>query len=85
LEAQRAVKRKKTLLVVVRPKVLEAHGVKMFQAQPQQLGWYGAVLTDVVGPRLFEQVLDRGTRIATEEWLEALQLEMAERQSLSFV
>ena len=85
LEAQRALKRNKTLLVVVRPKVLEAHGVKMFQAQPQQLGCYGAVLTDVVGPRLFEQVLYRGTKIATEEWLEALQLEMAERQSLSFV
>ena len=85
LETQRVPKSGKTMLVVVRPKVLEAHGVRMFQAQPQQLGWYGAVLTDVVGPRLFEQVLDRGTRIATEEWLEALQLEMAERQSLSFV
>ena len=85
LEAQRALKRDKTLLVVVRPKVLEAHGVKMFQAQPQQLGCYGAVLTYVVGPRLLEQVLYRGTKIATDEWLEALQLEMAERQSLSFV
>jgi hypothetical protein len=79
------VKRNKTLLVVVRPKVLEAHGVKMFQAQPQQLGCYGAVLTYVVGPRLLEQVLYRGTKIATDEWLEALQLEMAERQSLSCV
>jgi RNA:NAD 2'-phosphotransferase (TPT1/KptA family) len=85
LEAQRALKRDKTLLVVVRPKVLEAHGVRMFQAQPQQLGWDGAVLTDVVGPRLFEQVLERHTRIATEAWLEALQREMAERQSPLFV
>ena len=85
LEAQRALKRNKTLLVVVRPKVLEAHGVRMFQAQPQQLGWDGAVLTDVVGPRLFEQVLYRHTKRATEAWLEALQQELAERQSQLFV
>ena len=73
------------MLVVVRPKVLEAHGVRMFQAQPQQLGWDGAVLTDVVGPRLFEQILYRDTKLATEEWLEALQQELAERQSPLFV
>ena len=73
------------MLIVVRPKVLEAHGVKMFQAQPQQLGCDGAVLTDVVGPRLFEQVLSRHTKRATEAWLEALQQELAERQSPLFV
>jgi RNA:NAD 2'-phosphotransferase (TPT1/KptA family) len=84
LERQRAAKRNKTLLVVVRPKVLEAHGVKMFQAQPLQLGWYGAVLTDVVGPRLFEHILDRGTLRVTEAWLEALQREFTERQSQLF-
>jgi len=36
LEAQRALKRDKTLLVVVRPKVLEAHGVRMFQAHSRR-------------------------------------------------
>jgi RNA:NAD 2'-phosphotransferase (TPT1/KptA family) len=85
LETQRVLKRDKTMLIVVRPKVLEAHGVKMFQAQPQQLGCDGAVLTDVVGPRLFEQVLYRHTKRATEAWLEALQQELAERQSPLFV
>ena len=62
--------------------LLEAQrALKMFQAQPQQLGWDGAVLTDVVGPRLFEQVLYRHTKLATEAWLEALQQELAKRQS----
>ena len=56
----------------------------MFQAQPQQLGWDGAALTDVVGPRLFEQVLYRHTQLVTEAWLEALQQEFAERQSRLF-
>ena len=69
---------------MVRPRVLEAHGVMMFQAQPQQLGWVGAVLTDSVGLRLFEQKIDRHTKLATEEWLGALQQELAERQSQLF-
>jgi hypothetical protein len=56
----------------------------MFVDQSQRRGQARAVLTDVVGPRLFEQVLDRGTRTATEEWLEALQQELAERQSRLF-
>ena len=73
------------MLVVVRPKVLEAHGVRMFQAQPQQLGRGGAVLTDVVGPRLFEQILDRQTKRATEAWLEALKQELEKRQAELFV
>jgi RNA:NAD 2'-phosphotransferase (TPT1/KptA family) len=84
LETRRVLKWDKTMLVVVRPRVLEAHGVMMFQAQPQQLGWVGAVLTDSVGPRLFEQIIDRRTKLATEEWLGALQQELAERQSQLF-
>ena len=85
LEAQRVLKRQKTMLVVVRPKVLEAHGVRMFQAQPQQLGRTGAVLTDVVGPRLFEQILDRQTKRATEAWLDALKQDLEQRQADLFV
>ena len=73
------------MLVVVRPRVLQAHGVSMFEAQSQRRGQAGAVLTDVVGPRLFEQVLYRHTKLATEAWLEALQQELAERQSPLFV
>ena len=73
------------MLVVVRPKVLEAHGVRMFQAQPQQLGGTGAVLTDVVGPRLIEQILDRQTQRATEAWLDPLQQDLEERQADLFV
>ena len=84
LERQHVLKRQKTMLVVVRPKVLQAHGVRMFQAQPQQLGRNGAVLTDVVGPRLFEQILDRHAKRATEEWLAALRMELEERQAALF-
>ena len=84
LERQHVLKRQKTMLVVVRPKVLQAHGVRMFQAQPQQLGRTGAVLTDVVGPRLFEQILDRHAKRATEEWLAALRMELEERQAALF-
>ena len=72
------------MLVVVRPRVLQAHGVSMFQAQSQRRGPAGAVLTDVVGPRLFEQILDRRSRTVTAAWLGALQQELAERQSQLF-
>ena len=41
-------------------------------------------MTDSVGPRLFEQIIDRHTKLATEEWLGALQQELAERQSQLF-
>ena len=53
----------------------------MFVAQSQHRGQAVAVLTDVVGPRLFEQVLYRHTQLVTEAWLEALQQEFTERQS----
>ena len=52
----------------------------MFQVQPQQLGGTGAVLTDVVGPRLIEQILDRQTQRATEAWLDALKQDLEKRQ-----
>ena len=84
LERARVLKIDKTILVVVRPRVLQAHGVSMFEAQSQRRGQAGAVLTDVVGPRLFEQVLYRHTQLVTEAWLEALQQEFAERQSRLF-
>ena len=84
LERQRVLKSQKTMLVVVRPKVLEAHGVRMFQALPQQRGLSGVVLTEVVGPRLFEQILDRSTQRATRSWLEALWKEFEEKQAFLF-
>ena len=73
------------MLVVVRPRVLEAHGVRMFQARPQKLGQPGAVLTDAVGPRLFEQIIDRQTKRAIEAWLEALKQDLEKRQADLFV
>ena len=73
------------MLVVVRPKVLDTNGVRMFQAQPQQLGGTGAVLTDVVGPRLIEQILDRQTQRATAAWLDALKQDLEQRQAVLFV
>jgi RNA:NAD 2'-phosphotransferase (TPT1/KptA family) len=84
LERQHVLKRQKTMLAVVRPKVLQAHGVRMFQAQNQQRGRTGVVLTEVVGPRLFEQILDRSTQRATGSWLEALREELEERQAFLF-
>ena len=84
LEKARVLKRDKTMLVVVRPRVLQAHGVSMFVEQSQHRGQARAVLTDVVGPRLFEQFLDRRTQRVTEAWLEALQREFTERQSQLF-
>jgi hypothetical protein len=56
----------------------------MFVEQSQHRGQARAVLTDVVGPRLFEQILDRRTQLVTEAWLEALQQEFTERQSQLF-
>ena len=85
LERARVLKRDKTMLVVVRPRVLQAHGVSMFVAQSQHRGQAVAVLTEVVCPRLFEQVLYRHAQLVTEAWLEALQQELAERQSPLFV
>ena len=84
LERQHVLKTQKTMLVVVRPKVLEAHGVRMFQAQPQQRGRTGVALTEMVGPRLFEQILDRSTQRATGSWLEALWKQLEERQAALF-
>jgi hypothetical protein len=56
----------------------------MFVEQSQHRGQARAVLTDVVGPRLFEQFLDRNRRCVTVAWMEALQREFTERQSLLF-
>ena len=84
LERARVLKTNRTILVVVRPRVLQAHGVSMFVEQSQHRGQARAVLTDVVGPRLFEQILDRRTQLVTEAWLEALQQEFTERQSQLF-
>ena len=53
----------------------------MFVERSQPRGQPRAVLTDVVGPRLFEQVLYRHTLRVTEAWLEALQREFTERQA----
>ena len=85
LEKARVLKLNKTILVVVRPRVLQAHGVSMFVEQSQHRGLARAVLTDVVGPRLFEQILDRRTQLVTEAWLEALQQDFTERQSQLFL
>ena len=84
LEKARLVKPHSTMFVVVRPRVLQAHGVSMFVHHSQHRGQVRVVLTDVVGPRLFEQVLHRGTLFATEAWLAALQLEFTERRSQLF-
>jgi RNA:NAD 2'-phosphotransferase (TPT1/KptA family) len=84
LEQARVLRRDKTMLVVVRPWVSHAHGVSMFVEQSQDRGQARAVLTDVVGPRLFEQFLDRGTRRVTVAWMEALKREFTERQSPLF-
>ena len=84
LERARVLERDKTILVVVRPRILQAHGVSMFEAQSQRRAQAEVVLTDAVGPRLFEQVLYRHSQLATEAWLEALQQEFAERQSRLF-
>ena len=84
LERARVLKTNRTIFVVVRPRVLQAHGVSMFVEQSQHRGQARAVLTDVVGPRLFEHILDRRTQRVTEAWLEALQREFTERQSLLF-
>ena len=81
LEAARVLKTSKTMFVVVRPMVLQAHGVSMFVERSPPRGQPHAVLTDVVGPRLFEHILDRRTLRVTEAWLEALQREFTERQS----
>ena len=84
LETRRVVKSHRTMFVVVRPRVLQAHGVSMFVDHSQHRGQARAVLTDVVGPRLFEHILDRRTQRVTEAWLEALQREFTERQSPLF-
>jgi RNA:NAD 2'-phosphotransferase (TPT1/KptA family) len=84
LERARVLKTNRTIFVVVRPRALQAHGVSMFVEQSQHRGQARAVLTDVVGPRLFEQFLDRRTQRVTEAWLEALQREFTERQSQLF-
>ena len=85
LETRRVVKSHRTMFVVVRPRVLQAHGVSMFVDHSQHRGQARAVLTDVVGPRLLEHILDRRTRRVTEAWLVALQREFTERQSPFFV
>ena len=84
LEGARVLRSSKTMFVVVRPKVLQAHGVGMFVERSQPRVQPRAVLTDVVGPRLFEQVLERSTLRVTDAWLEALQREFADRQAQLF-
>ena len=64
--------------------VLQAHGVSMFVDHSQHRGPVRAVLTDVVGPRLLEHILDRSTQRVTEAWLAALQREFTERRSQLF-
>jgi RNA:NAD 2'-phosphotransferase (TPT1/KptA family) len=81
LETRRVVKSHRTMFVVVRPRVLQAHGVSMFVDQSQHRGPVQVVLTDMVGPRLLEHILDRSTQRVTEAWLAALQREFTERQS----
>jgi RNA:NAD 2'-phosphotransferase (TPT1/KptA family) len=84
LERARVLRSHRTIFVVVRPRVLQAHGVSMFVEQSQHRGSVRAVLTDVVGPRLLEHILDRRTQRVTEAWLVALQREFTERQSPFF-
>lgn len=75
------LKKEYDMVVVVRPKVLEAHGVSMFQAPPRRSREAGAVLTGSVGPRLIEQIINLSTRKMTEEWNKALWQDWEQRQT----
>ena len=69
-----------TIVVAVRPRVLEAYGVRMFKSS-QRPGQGGAVLTESVGPNLIEQIVYFPTAIPTEKWTEVARLLAAGQSS----